>query len=149
MKEAAKLPKLKKNYIIPKKSAKKIAQEMEADSDELLQWFKERRKEMKGVCDHCGYESMKDNDIKYHYSIAHILPKEHFPSVKTHPLNWVELCFYGNSCHTNMDNLVLDIMDMNCFDLIIERFIAIYPSIDNQEKKRIPAVLLNYVNDNR
>jgi hypothetical protein len=146
IKEAAKLPKIKKQYIIAKKSAKKIAQEKDADNDELLQWFTERRKEMNGICLHCGGRSMKDNDLKYHYSIAHILPKAFFPSVATNKNNWIELCFYSSSCHSNMDNGALDLIDLNCFDLIIKRFVAMYPAIAKEEKRRIPQVLLNYLN---
>ena len=27
-----------------------------------------------------------------------------FPSVALHESNWLEVCFYGNSCHTNLHN---------------------------------------------
>jgi len=80
LKEAAKLPKIKKQYTIPKKSAKTIAREKDATNDDQLEWFRERRKEMKGSCKHCGSKTTKDDDTKYHYSIAHILPKAYFPS---------------------------------------------------------------------
>ena len=145
LKEAAKLPKIKKQYIIPKKSAKRLEQEMNADNDELVAWFKDRRKLMIGKCSHCGNKSMKEDDTKFHYSIAHILPKAYFPSVATHKDNWIELCFYGNSCHTNLDNGSLDLINLNCFDSVIKKFVAIYPSIAKEEKRRIPQVLLNYI----
>jgi len=145
LKEAAKLPKIKKVHVIAKKSAKKIAQEKDADNDELLEWFKDRRKEMKGVCQHCSGKTTKEDDTKYHYSIAHLLPKAYFPSVATHKENFIELCFYGNSCHTNLDNSALDLMDLNCFDEVVRRFVAMYPAIEKSERKRIPQVLLNYI----
>jgi hypothetical protein len=145
MKEAAKLPKIKKSYSIPKKSAKRIAQEMNADNDELLDWFKAQRKSMTGKCQHCGGKTMKDDDTKYHYSIAHLLPKAYFPSVATHKDNWIELCFYGQSCHTNLDNGALDLIDLNCFDEVIKKFVAMYPSIEKEERRRIPSILLNYL----
>jgi hypothetical protein len=116
---------------------------------ELKRWFADRRNEMTGRCDNCGNSTCKHDDKKFHFSIAHILPKAYFKSVATHPLNWLELCFWGsNSCHTNMDNKVLDLINMNCFDKIIERFIAMYPDIAENEKRRIPAVLLEYVKNN-
>jgi predicted membrane chloride channel (bestrophin family) len=145
LKEAAKLPKIKKVYRIASKSAKTIAREKDADNDELIQWFKERRKEMKGICSHCGGKSMKDDDTKYHYSIAHLLPKAYFPSVATHPMNSIELCFWSPSCHTNYDNGSLDLIDLNCFDTVINKFVAMYPAIEKIERKRIPAILLNYL----
>lgn len=114
----------------------------------LTRWFNDRRKEMNGVCAHCGGRTEKHNDATFKCSIAHILPKAYFKSVAMHPLNWIELCFYKNSCHTNFDNKMLDIIELNCFDTVIERFIAMYPDIAQDEKRRIPIILLNYVKYN-
>lgn len=152
LKEQAKLPKQKIPYRIPKKSAKKIAQEKEekvqrvGGGNELDRWFKERRKGMTGLCAHCGDPSCKNSDQYYKFSIAHILPKNLFKSVKTHPQNWIELCFWNKSHHTNFDNKTLDIMELNCFDTVIQRFVAMYPGIAPKERKYIPDVLLQYIN---
>ena len=100
---------------------------------------------MTGVCHHCNMASCKNDDYYFKYSIGHILPKALFPSVKTHPLNFIELCFWNNSCHSQMDNKILDLIDMNCFDEIITKFVAIYPSIDKKERKRIPEILMQYI----
>ena len=156
LKNNAKLPKDKKKYVIPKKSAKKLAQEKEekelivegksiGGNAELNRWFLDRRKEMTGTCVHCGGKSCKDNDHYYKFSLAHILSKSLFPSVATHPLNYLELCHFGNSCHANMDNNMLDLIDMNCFDLVIERFAKMYPFIAPEERRRIPKILMEYV----
>jgi hypothetical protein len=154
------IPKAKKVYVIPKKSAKKIAKEKEEmalvkDGNELVKsvgnkaelnrWFLERRKEMKGVCSNCGGKSCKDNDQYYKFSIAHILPKAYFPSVATHPNNFIELCHFNNSCHQNLDSHMIDIIDLSCFDEVIEKFISIYPNIAEKEKRRIPKILLDYL----
>ena len=113
---------------------------------ELNRWFENRRKEMTGYCDNCGMPSCKDSDEFFKFSIAHILPKAYFGSVKTHEKNWLELCFWGEkSCHTNMDNKFLDLIDMSCWETIIQRFVAMYPEIAENEKKRIPKVLLQYI----
>ncbi len=116
------------------------------DYEALDRWFKERRKEMTGVCSNCGGKSCKDDDKYYKFSIAHLLPKAYFKSVATHPDNWLELCHFGNSCHAQMDNKMLDLIDMNCFDTIIQKFVKIYPSIANEEKRRIPPILIEYLN---
>lgn len=134
LKEQAKEPKIKK--------AKKA---IGSGSAELTRWFKERREEMTGICANCGNISCRDSEDYFKFSIAHILPKNIFKSVATHRLNWIELCFWGNSCHTNMDNKTLDIMDLNCFAIVIERFVAMYPDIDKKERRYIPDVLLQYV----
>jgi len=111
----------------------------------LTRWFKDKRELMTGFCSHCGGKSCKDNSGYYKFSIAHILPKAYFKSVATHPDNWIELCFFGNSCHTNFDQLTLDITDLSCFDTVIEKFVRIYPSIAKEERRRIPKVLLEYI----
>jgi len=111
---------------------------------ELQRWFEDRHKEMKGNCQHCGGKTEK-NRSTYKCSIAHIFPKAHFKSVATHPDNWLELCFYGISCHTNLDNYALDISELSCFDEVIRKVVAIYPSIAKEERRRIPQVLLNYI----
>lgn len=152
IKEQAKLPKEKKKYTIPKKSAKKLKQEAEERNDnkasggsKLNRWYLERRLSMTGVCGHCGAASSKNSDAYFRSSICHILPKSIFPSVATHESNWIELCCFGNDCHGNMDHHTLDLAEMNCYDTIIERFVAMYPDISLKEKKRIPDILLQYI----
>lgn len=114
------------------------------DYAELDRWFKDRQKKMTGRCLHCNGKTEAYTKL-FKCSIAHILPKAYFKSVATHPDNWIELCFYGKSCHTNFDNHIIDIMELNCFDIVIERFVRMYPFIAPEEKRRIPDVLLQYV----
>lgn len=115
-------------------------------SDELKRWFEDCRKEMTGVCQNCGKPSSRDSDGFFKFSIAHILQKAYFPSVKTHPYNWIELCFWGeNSCHHNLDHGSLDLIELACFDQVITKFVAMYPSIAEKEKRRIPSGLLQYL----
>lgn len=107
-------------------------------------WFQLRHKEMKGTCVNCGGKTQK-GEKNYKCSVAHILPKAYFPSVATHQSNFIELCFYGESCHTNFDNKIIDLIDMNCFDEIIEKVTKMYPSIAQEERRRIPKILLEYI----
>ena len=172
LKELAKLPKTKKVYQIPKKSAKKIAMEKQGQKIEIVKpkkagwfdednvfnvekienrigellekWFQDRHKEMTGICKNCGGKTQKGQK-NYKNSIAHILPKAYFLSVSTHPDNFIELCFYGESCHTNMDAKTLDLIDMNCFDEIVEKVTRMYPHIAPEERRRIPAILREYI----
>lgn len=135
----------REDYKPLKKVSDKIKETPKQDSRELQRWFEDRHNEMTGICAHCQKGSSKGT-AQYKCSIAHILPKRLFKSVATHSLNWIELCFWGESCHSNYDNYILDITELNCFDLVIERFLAMYPSIDKKERKYIPDVLMNYVN---
>jgi len=147
----------KRNRAITKERAAKLAdkrKQIEAKkqgtptykgSAELQRWFIERRAEMTGECAHCGGKSCRDSDQYFKFSLAHILPKAYFPSVATHPDNWIELCHFGNSCHGNMDNKMLDLIEMDCFSSIVDKFVSMYPSIAANEKRRIPQVLMQYV----
>lgn len=114
----------------------------------LDEWFASCRKRMTGKCAHCGGRSCRDDNMYFKYSVAHILPKRPgmFQSIQTHPDNWIELCFWGNNCHGNYDNGVLDLMQLNCFDQVIEKFIRMYPSIAPKERRNISDVLLQYIN---
>lgn len=111
---------------------------------ELQRWFEDRHKEMTGTCVNCGGKTQK-GEANYKNSLAHILPKAYFKSVATHEDNWMELCFYGNSCHTNYDNKMIDILDLSCFDSVIQKFVRMYPHITKEERRRIPNVLLEYI----
>jgi len=115
---------------------------------ELGRWFLDRKMEMTGRCMHCNGDTMilnKEADAKFHYSVCHILPKSLFPSVATNPFNWVELCYYGNSCHAQLDNGMLPITQLNCFGVVIERLAKMYPSIALTERRKIPLILIEYL----
>lgn len=152
LKEAARFPKQPK----PRKPIAKVSNKKKNQINnekavrvygggELDRWFQARRKEMGGRCLHCNEKTTMHQDQWYKSSIAHILPKRLFKSVATHPLNWIELCFWKNNCHGNYDNHTLDIIELNCYDLVIERFVAMYPDIDPKERRFIPDALLQYV----
>lgn len=114
----------------------------------LDKWFKEQRLLMTGNCMHCGSPTTKYDNFFYKFSIAHIFPKAYFKSIRTHPKNALELCFWGNSCHTNYDNGILTIEKMNCYDTIKERIIALFPHIDPCEHWRIPDNFMQIINNN-
>ncbi len=114
-------------------------------SAELNRWFLDRRKEMTGYCHHCSMASCKNDDKFFKFSICHILPKAYFPSIATHPLNFIELCFWNNSCHSQMDNKMLDLTEMACWDEIVTKFCKMFPHIAKTERRRIPEVLLQYI----
>ncbi|MGI9215152.1 MAG: hypothetical protein ACR2HS_05890 [Gammaproteobacteria bacterium] len=112
---------------------------------ELWRWFEKQRSLMKGICSHCGGKTQKNDDNTFHYSICHLLPKNHFKSVATNDNNWIELCYYGQSCHSNLDNHIIDLTQLNCFDEVIEKFVKMYPFIAKEERRRIPSILLEYI----
>lgn len=114
---------------------------------ELDLWFEARRSEMTGKCLFCGGKTEKYNDETFKRSIAHLLPKRKkmFPSIATNPDNWLELCFYSNSCHTNFDNGMITwdfLKDSKEWEIIVTKFRKMYPNIAEIERKNIPEQLL-------
>lgn len=113
-------------------------------------WFNQRRVELTGKCLFCGGRTEKNNDSTFKRSIAHLLAKKTgmFPSVSMHPDNFLELCFWGNSCHTNFDNGIITwefLKDSDEWGVIAEKFKKIYPCIAQPEIKNIPSVLLEII----
>ena len=116
----------------------------ERGKSELWDWFLDRREEMVGKCQHCSKKSLRDSDKFFHHSVCHILPKSKnmFPSVATNKFNWLELC---QECHDNFDHYIIDIIDLNCFDEVVEKVTRMYPHIAPEERRRIPAILREYI----
>lgn len=137
-------PAPKEQKPIAKLSEKKKAKQKEdkPKRDELQAWFKARVSEMKGVCQECGCKINKNNYAMAIMSVAHLLPKRNnmFPSVATHPENWIELCV-TNGCHGRYDTRWDDATKMKIWPSVVEKFISIYPAIAENERKHLPEVL--------
>jgi hypothetical protein len=166
IKDQAKLPKEKKKYSIPKKSAKKIQQEKK--EAELLkttnelgqstgipsqeQWFKDRMAENVPVCMNCGMTAPWLLEPKYEKiwraCQAHILPKREaqFPSVATHPLNHLVLFpvwgGYLCGCHDEYDSGWFSATTMDVWPKANERFKQFESAIAEKEKRKIPEQFL-------
>lgn len=132
----------KKKHTIAKVSAKRAAklaeQNMQGSDSEMDLFFKSQRKSMTGKCLFCNGDTMKKDDEKFHFSLAHLLPKSIFKSVATHPDVLIELCFYNNSCHTNFDNGMITfefLKDSKEWDIISEKLISILPAVAEEERK--------------
>lgn len=109
LKENALLPKVKVRKPIPKKSAKKLAQEKSPeyknDKAELDKWFKDIQAKhftsYGGRCMECGAHI----PVEFaRHATAHLLAKKLFLSVKTHPLNYLILGA-GCGCHQKTDRV--------------------------------------------
>jgi hypothetical protein len=145
--------KQKKPYQIKKvsdKRAAKIKEQSKSGSDsEMDLFFKSMRKSMKGKCLFCGADTMKKDDDKFHFSLAHLLQKSVFKSVATHPDNIIELCFYNNSCHTNFDNGMITwefIKDSKEWEIIKEKLLEVLPLVaENERSNKLYSKLINLV----
>lgn len=93
---------------------------------------------MTGKCIECGGKSCKGDPKYWKHSAAHVFPKKLFKSIAAHPLNFIELCFFGQSCHTNYDNKMTEPQEMKIWPLLVERFLILYPLMAKEERKHIP-----------
>lgn len=152
-----KQPEEKKIYHIPKKSAKKVILERiakESGQDGLMdKFFEDARKEMTGVCLFCGGKTEKNNDGTFRNSVAHLFAKRknQFRSIALHPANRIELCFFGNSCHTNFDTNIITFEDIKytmpkAWEIIIEKSKILYPVMTKEEQNKVPQIILNEIN---
>jgi hypothetical protein len=134
----------------PKKPIAKVSKKRKLENEKIKTtevdsemdiWFAERRKEMTGKCLFCGGKTEKNNDKYYKFSIAHIFPKKPsmFPSIATNQLNWIELCYFGNSCHSNFDNSILSfelLKDSKEWDVIVDKFNQLAPLLTDAERTK-------------
>lgn len=112
----------------------------EGEGKVLLQrWYQDRRKEMTGICENCGEPSSKENPVYWKWSCCHLLPKEHFTSVKLNKYNFLELCI---SCHVLYDRNFETARKMKVFTVAKERFQLFKNEIADVEQKRINPYLL-------
>jgi len=110
LKENAGKPKPKKVYVLPKKSAKRIAQEKAekeagtkpATKLELDKWFDDIKREYFDDGEGRGATCMECRayiPVQFaRHATAHLLPKKLFKSQATHPLNFLILGA-GCGCH--------------------------------------------------
>lgn len=150
LKAEADIPKPKKYYQIPKvskKRQKRMAEDNRPEEVKLDEWFESIRKQLVGICQcGCAQPSQKKDDTFYRASICHVFPKAYFKSVATHPLNYVELAFFGG-CHTTFDQMGPERWpNLACWDDIKAKVIAMDPYLTSEEKgRKFYQVLINLV----
>ncbi len=121
------------------KRAAEIKEGKESGLDSTMDlFFQSLRKGMTGRCLFCNGSTNKQDDEKFHFSLAHLLPKAIFKSVATNPDNIIELCFWGESCHTNFDNGKITwefIKDSAEWSIIKEKLLLVLPLVSEEERK--------------
>lgn len=151
----------KKKYIIPKVSkrrAEKLA-EQNKDSDkeetELQKWYDVIMKSELNKCWETGewiekYEKKEheDDELKFakgwHGSIAHCLPKSLFPSVKTHPRNYMILKMWGGT-HGQYDSNWENASKMKVWPYACKIFNILYPLLTREEKSKLPDIIIQEI----
>lgn len=98
---------------------------------ELEKWFKDREQEIIDSgqrCIECG--SFIPTKFLRH-AVAHIFPKSLFPSVATHPLNYLPL---GAHCCHDKSHTIESFSKMKCWGEAVNRFSEFYLHIKEKHK---------------
>lgn len=135
----------KKKYVLnkvsPKRAAKiaeqkAIREETGNTETELQQWYAEIMAKETPRC----WETNEWIDVKdtkgWHGSIAHILDKKNYPSVKTHPLNYMILKMWGGT-HGQFDSSWENASKMKIWPHAVKIINLLYPLLKKEEKARI------------
>lgn len=121
---------------IKKVSDKKASENKQAKDEgesDLNKWFKAREKDIIDSGSVC-WETGEHIPIAYHrHSTGHIFPKSIFPSVATHPLNFVVLSA-SNGSHFKFDVGVSEAKKMKVFPEAAERYLQFKHLITEKHK---------------
>jgi len=107
----------------------------------LVLWYAEIMKREEPICWECHKKINKYDTTAWHGSIAHILPKSIFPSIKSHPMNYLILGMYCG-CHGQFDSNWLFASRMKVIGVAKVRFNEFKDSISSAELRRIPEIFL-------
>lgn len=75
------------------------------------------------VCQNCG--SPINFNYQPHHNVAHILPKQRYKSVNSHPDNRLFLCAskdFKKACHEKFDTGPSVAVEMPCFKIAVKKF---------------------------
>lgn len=126
-----------------RKVNKSAAIALDNDGMTLAQWYADKINMLPKHCENCGEYLNPYHPWGAHVYIAHIVPKRSFVSVCVDPYNLVYLC---GDCHTNYDTKDSEyIITMNCWPVLIERFILFSHKIKQEELSGLQDCYRQYV----
>jgi hypothetical protein len=132
-------------------SDKKKAQDAEAkearggEATELQKWYQKIMDSEVPKCWETGEKIDKNDKFGWHGSIAHILPKELFPSVETHPVNYMILKMWGGT-HGQYDSNWENAAKMKVWPYALKTIIGtLFPCLTPEEKRKLPEVILQEI----
>lgn len=140
-------PVKKEQKPIPAKSAKKIAQEKaerSGNDTDLQQWYARIMETENPVCWETGERINKADKKGWQGSIAHVLPKSLFPSVATHPQNYMILKMWGGT-HGQYDSSWENASKMKVWGHACKIFNILYPLLTREEKAKLPDVIIQEI----
>jgi hypothetical protein len=132
---------------VSKKRAAKIEQDKElrnGDDTELQKWYAKIMQHETPVCWETGQKIDIRDKMGWQGSIAHCLPKGLFPSVATHPMNYMILKMWGGT-HGQYDSSWENASKMKVWKYACEIFNVLYPLLTKEEKAKLPDIILQEI----
>lgn len=114
------------------------------EQTELQKWYAAIMDKEEGKCWETGERINKDDKMGWHGSIAHILPKSDFPSVATHPLNYMILKMWGGT-HGQYDSNWENASKMKVWPYAMKIVNILYPLLKRDEKARLPEIIIQEI----
>lgn len=136
----------KLKQVSDKRAAKNAAaKEQRGEEDtELQKWYAVIMEKENPVCWETG-EPINKKDVKgWHGSIAHVLPKNDYPSVATHPLNYMILKMWGGT-HGQYDSNWENASKMRVWNHAIKIFNILFPLLTKEEKGKLPDIIIQEI----
>lgn len=130
-----------------KKSAEnKLAKEIlgEGQESELSKWYANIMYHEEGKCWETGERINKDDTMGWHGSIAHCLPKNDYPSIATHPANFMILKMWGGT-HGQYDSSWENASKMKIWPCACKVFNILYPCLTPEEKRKLPDIIIQEI----
>lgn len=108
--------------------------------DGIVLWYENRIAECTWICWECevnGFSTIRN----YQFAAqAHLLPKEHFGSVATHPLNYA--CLPATcGCHSRYDKSWMSASTMKMWPIALDRIMVLIPLLTEKEYRKLPDII--------
>lgn len=111
---------------------------------ELQKWYSGIMESESGKCWETGASINKNDKRGWHGSICHVLPKSLFPSVATHPMNYMILKMWGGT-HGQYDSSWENAAKMKIWTYACKIFNILYPLLTREEKSKLPDIILQEI----
>jgi hypothetical protein len=150
--QAARVPKQKKTpkpiAKVSVKKAKQIAEEkkeLKGDKTDLHKWYTKIMESEEPKCWETGERLNKADKLGWHGSVAHILCKSLYPSVATHPQNYMILSMWNGS-HANYDSSWEKAAKMKVWPYALKIILTVLvPLLTPEEKRKLPEIIVQEI----
>lgn len=114
------------------------------EQTELQKWYAAIMEKEEGRCWETGERINKDDKMGWHGSIAHVLPKSDYPSVSTHPLNYMILKMWGGT-HGQYDSSWENASKMKIWPYAVKIINILYPLLNREERARLSEIIVQEI----